>query len=208
MRNATPPVEIPRERIALLVIDLQNAFCHADGSLAQLGIDVAPLSAVVPNCVRLVEAARTARIPIIFSRMVYRRDYGDRGVMPHSIRPQLHGVQSCVIGTWDAALLDVVTVAAADYVLDKSQPSAFWGTALDSVLRGFDVRAIAVCGVTASMCVESTIRDAAHRNFLTFLATDATAEVDPRRYEGALLSMGYYFAHLRSTDELVSRWTG
>jgi hypothetical protein len=48
--EATPQaVTLDLERTAILVIDMQNDFCHPDGWLGHVGIDVAPAWAAFPN---------------------------------------------------------------------------------------------------------------------------------------------------------------
>ena len=51
---------LSREKTALLIVDMQNAFCKADVSIAQAGIDIGPLAAAIDPCHRLVAAACNA----------------------------------------------------------------------------------------------------------------------------------------------------
>ena len=68
-------------RTALLVVDMQNGFCKDDGSMARIGLDIAMLKDAVPGCRRLIEGARAAGVPVIYTRYVYRPDYADGGVL-------------------------------------------------------------------------------------------------------------------------------
>ncbi len=197
---------IGTERTALVVVDMQNAFCHRDGSLSQMGKDTGMCEAAVEPCRSLVVAARQSDVPVIFSRNVYRRDYSDRGIMPHEIRPSLKGVSACVIGTWDAALVDELVPGEHDHVFDKNRTSAFYGTGMEAVLRNLDIRTLVVCGVTSSMCVESTVRDAGQRDYRTFVVSDAIGELDRQRHDGALVTMAYMFAHVVMVHEVLADW--
>ena len=60
---------------------MQNAFCKAEGSMAQAGIDIGPLETAVDPCRRLLTAARNAGVRAIFTRYVYRADYADGGIL-------------------------------------------------------------------------------------------------------------------------------
>ena len=51
---------------AILVIDVQNDFCHPDGGQAKRGMDVSAMNAVVPNIIKLIEEGRKAGLPVIF----------------------------------------------------------------------------------------------------------------------------------------------
>ena len=195
-----------RDRTALLVIDMQNGFCHPGGSITAMGKDISMGRAAIAPCLRLVEAARAAGVPVIFTRIVYRADYADRGVMPYEIRPALKGLSSCVAGTWDAALIDEITPGPGEWVFDKNRPSAFHNCPMESTLRSLDVHTLVVSGVTTNICVESTVRDTAHRDYRTFVVADATGELERHRHEAALESMAYFFTHVVQVDEVLAAW--
>jgi Isochorismatase family len=50
-------------RTAIVVVDMQNDFCHPDGWLAYIGIDVAPARAPIEPLRRLLPALRQADVP-------------------------------------------------------------------------------------------------------------------------------------------------
>ena len=54
---------LSRKKTALLIVDMQNAFCKAEGSMVQAGIGIGPLAAAIDPCHRLVAAARNAGVP-------------------------------------------------------------------------------------------------------------------------------------------------
>jgi isochorismate hydrolase len=54
--------------------------------------------------------------------------------------------------------------------------------------------------------VESTVRDAANRDFLVFVVADAVAEFENADHRAALQSMGRLFARLTSVDEVTAAW--
>src|SRR6516162_6849676 len=56
-------VDIDLATTALLVVDMQNDFCHPDGWFAAKGIDASPIAAVLPMIERLTSASRAAGIP-------------------------------------------------------------------------------------------------------------------------------------------------
>ncbi|MEM9784371.1 MAG: cysteine hydrolase family protein, partial [Pseudomonadota bacterium] len=62
---------------ALVVIDMQRDFCGADGYVAQLGEDIAPLAACIPPTARCIAAARAAGMRVVFTRQGYRPDLAD-----------------------------------------------------------------------------------------------------------------------------------
>jgi ureidoacrylate peracid hydrolase len=90
-------------------------------------------------------------------------------------------------------------VEPGDFVLDKPRYSAFFGTSLDMLLAARGIRALMVGGVTTSMCVESTVRDAAQRDIRTFVLRDAVADFDAARHAASLSAMAFGFARVFET---------
>jgi ureidoacrylate peracid hydrolase len=191
---------------ALIVVDMQNGFVHERGSCAVSGFPVAELAPAVGPCRRAVDIARRAEVPIVFTRYTYRADYTDGGFMLREKFPMLVEAKALVAGSWDQAVLDEMDTRPGDFVVDKNRPSAFLGTPLESYLAGLGVQNVVVCGVTTNCCVETTVRDAAQRDFRTFVLADATAEWEPDRQAGALKTMGILFAHLLSVEQLDQAW--
>ncbi len=58
-------VQIDLARTAILVIDMQNDFCHPDGWLGHIGVDVAPARAPIAPLARLLPALRQADVPVL-----------------------------------------------------------------------------------------------------------------------------------------------
>src|SRR3972149_1791597 len=67
---------IDRKDTALLVVDIQNGFCHKDSAMARAGIDTTRQPAVVPNIVRIVRLCRAAGLRILSSGRVQSRNGG------------------------------------------------------------------------------------------------------------------------------------
>lgn len=191
---------------ALLVIDMQNGFCHPDGSFAKLGLDVSMCTGAIPGCASLASDARTADVPVIFTRYVYRADYRDGGVLVHDLMPALASAGSLAAGSWDAELVDELRPGPADFVVDKNRYSAFYGTGLEPILTSLGVRRLVICGVTTNMCVETTARDASQRDYHTFVVSDATGELDRARHDTALATLGFGFGRVVTGSEVAAAW--
>ena len=57
---------------ALLVVDMQNGFCHPDGSFPRIGRGLEGAMDAVRTAAVAVGQARRAGIPVVFTRHVYR----------------------------------------------------------------------------------------------------------------------------------------
>jgi ureidoacrylate peracid hydrolase len=201
-------VLLTKDKTILVVIDMQNGFCHAEGSFAKLGLDTSMTSSAIAGCARLVELARRADVPIVFTRYVYRPDYLDGGVLVQELMPVIAEIGSLAAGSWDAEIVDELCPDQRDFVIDKNRYSAFYGTGLDPILTSIGSESLVVCGVTTNMCVETTARDAMQRDYRTFVVRDATGELDAERHEFALATLGFGFGRIVTVDEIEAAWTG
>src|SRR5207253_7020616 len=86
--------------------------------------------------------------------------------------------------TWDTDIVDELRPQAGDAVIYKTRYSGFYETELDSTLKGRGVKTLIVVGVSTSVCVESTLRDAMYRDYRCLLVSDCTAERSEERRVG------------------------
>lgn len=201
------PNSAPRDvNWALLVIDMQNGFCHPDGSFAQMisgtNMNLDLLRAAIPRCHALIDFARAQSRPVIYTRYVYQAGYRDQDVLLRKY-PKMIELGSLAEGSWDAAIIDQLTPEPFDFVIDKSRYSAFYSTRLESLLTGMAVRSLAMCGVTTNICVESTARDAAQRGYDVSVIADATGEFTAVRHHNALEILEYGFSEVLSSDQFM-----
>ena len=193
---------------------MQNGYLHPDGSFAKLwphfegggGLELARLRRAIPGCIRLVDEARRAKIPVIYLTYVYRPDYRDGGVLIDEINPALRGVGYVADGTFDAEIIAELTPRAEDFIVKKSRYSGFHATQLDTVLTSLRATDLVICGVTTHFCVECTARDAHMRDYRAVIASDATDEVSETWKETALASFAIGFGWVQSVDEVVAGW--
>jgi ureidoacrylate peracid hydrolase len=60
------PIRIDLQRTAVVVVDMQNAFCGEGGMLELMGVDVKLIKTIVRPCVELVNAMRIKECKIIY----------------------------------------------------------------------------------------------------------------------------------------------
>lgn len=199
---------VQRRATALVVVDMQNGFCHPAGSFAQAGADVAGMAAAIDGCIRLVDAARTADVPIYFTRAVHEPGLADWPLLAElPLYAPLAAIGSCEEGSWDAAFVDDLPVRPEDRIVTKSRFSPFVETSIAEDLRADGIEDLVVCGVGTSACVESTVRDASQRSFRTFVARQATGDLSETAKENSLSIMGNLFGYAVDVDEVVSAWS-
>lgn len=168
---------------ALIVIDMQNGFCHPDGSHSRLGFGLEGGEWAVRNAAVAVGQARAGGVPVIFTRHLYRLGRADEG--PALIRnsPAIARQNGLAAGSWDAEIVDDLDCRADDLKVDKVRHDAFQWTSLEPLLRGLGVSRLMVCGVVTNLCVESTVRSAFMRDFPVTLIEDCCAAKTRRLHE-------------------------
>ena len=180
----------------LFVCDMQNDFVHPEGAFAKHGSQVDRSQALIPVIGRVLAAARQARIPVVFTRVINRPD----GV-GQSIRSS-RTIGALMEGSWGAEVVDELKNISTDFVIDKWRYSAFYATALETILRGLDARTVVLTGVSTSGGVDSTARDAEYRDFNVVVLRDGCTD-RPHLHEAALERIQLSFGQVMTSDEFV-----
>jgi ureidoacrylate peracid hydrolase len=186
------PIRFDLRRSALVVIDLQHDFCHPDGWLASIGVDITPARAPIGPVRSAVPVLRDAGASIVWVNWGTRPD---RVNLPPNVRHVYDpdgrevGIGSSVPtghpvlqrGSWGAALVEELEAVRHpdDVSIDKHRMSGFWDTELDSALRGLDVATLLFAGVNADQCVLATLIDAACIGYDVVFLEDACATTSP-----------------------------
>ncbi|MFC7688348.1 cysteine hydrolase family protein [Paeniroseomonas aquatica] len=111
-------------------------------------------------------------------------------------------------GTWDHAIVDGLAPQPGDLLVPKARYSGFAGTGLEQLLAARRVRTVLVAGVATNVCVESTIRDAYHREFFPVMITDATMAAGPGAQEATEFNVQAFFGWLTTGAELRAALLG
>ncbi len=185
------PVRVDLVRSALIVIDMQNDFCHADGWLAGIGVDVMGAGSAIKPLQAALPAARMAGMPVVWVNWGNRQDLanispalrhvydgaGAGGGLGDAIGPRKAPVLEK--DSWGAAIVDELEPEPSDIFVDKCRMSGFWDTPLDSILRNLKVDTLFFGGVNADQCVLHTLADASFLGYDTLLFEDASATTNP-----------------------------
>lgn len=194
------PIQVPaRERMltidlaraAVIVVDMQNDFCHPDGWLAHIGVDVTPARAPIGPLNALLPTLRTADVPVIWLNWGNRPDL--LNIPPnvvHIYKPSGQGVglgdplpgngaRVLERDSWAAAIVEELRVEPTDIHVAKHRFSGFQDTALDSILRNLRVDTLLFTGVNADQCVLNTLQDAGFLGYDCVLVEDCVATTSP-----------------------------
>lgn len=195
-------------RTALLVVDVQQDFCGADGKMAQYGADLSAIDPAVDQIERLLQGAHDRHIPVIFIQLVTDPATDSPGMKAWYTRqgydPE-EAVAVCRRGTPGADYYRIAP-AAHDYSVSKQRYSAFVGTNLELLLLGLGIRRLVVTGVTTECCVDSTIRDGAMKDYEVYVVEDACAAYEQEVHAMSIRILEMNFATVLTTAQLLSYW--
>lgn len=194
-----------RDRTALLVVDMQNGFCHREGTVGKSKLDVGVHEQVIPQIADLVQATHRAGMPVLWSRQEHT---------PFDVTRSRHRVDThtakleyipCLRGTWDADLLDQLKslVAEDDLVFTKHRASCFYNTNLEVELRMRGIDTLIITGVSTNYCVDSTIRDAYARDLDLYIVEDACACPWPELHDAVMKTNAIFHGEVVSTEQAL-----
>jgi nicotinamidase-related amidase len=184
-------VTLDLSRTAIVIIDMQNDFCHPEGWLAHIGVDVTPARKPIAPLQRLLPVLRGEGVPVIWLNWGNRPDRLNLSpALLHVYKPSgagvglgdaLPGSGAKVLerGSWSAAIVEELAAEPSDIHVAKYRMSGFQDTELDSILRNLAVTTVLFAGVNADQCVLCTLQDANFRGYDCLLLEDCVATTSP-----------------------------
>jgi ureidoacrylate peracid hydrolase len=184
--------KVAPQNCAVVLVDLQNDFCHPQGAWGKIVTDP-DLSKRVETIQSFLPAARSAGVPVLFLRTIY-----NRWTISPPIQEWWQAVGTgpiCMEGSSGADFYQV-SPQEKDRVVNKYRASGFMETDLDLTLRAKEVQTVLLGGVGVWGGLFDTARDAVAKNYHVFLLEDCIAGGKPeersmlielfRRYQGAV----------------------
>lgn len=184
------------KRPALLIVDVVRAYVDPDSPLYA---GTAAEDALKAN-VRLRDAADKAGIPVIMTGVQYHPGGEDGGVFFRKV-PALKAFER---GNPMADFLPELSPREQDVVITKQYPSAFFGTALASMLTALGIDTVMITGYSTSGCVRASALDAMQYGFIPYVISDACADRDPAPHDANLFDLRAKYAEVLTTSEVIN----
>ncbi len=207
-------LEVTLSEAALIVVDMQNAFLSKGGYLDLVGIDVSPAPKVIASVQAVIASARAAGLKIIYLQNGFDPEMKEVGGPTSPVyhksnalkfmrsNPEYQG-KLVTKGTWDYAFVDGIGPSAGEILVTKARYSGFAGTNLDMILRTHKITNLLLVGVNTNVCVESTLRDAYHREYFALMVADATFQSGPpAMMEATIFNIENFFGWVSTADEV------
>ncbi|MFT4890414.1 MAG: nicotinamidase-related amidase [Halobacteriales archaeon] len=187
-------MQLDPESTAVVVVDMQNGFCHPDGSLY-----APPSEDAVEPVADLVERARDAGVQVVYTRDVHPLEqFEDAHYYDEFERWGEHVVE----GSWEAEVVEELDVRASDHVVEKHTYDAFQETEMDGWLSARGIDDLVFCGTLANVCVLHTAGSAGLRDYRPILVEDAVGYIEEDHREYALEHADWLFGEVVGMDEL------
>ena len=204
--SASPDPMNMNNKQAVLVLDMQNDFCHSEGKMHGMVKDELARTDVVASSLRLVRAAQAKGVLSIVSPIHF--DYSQpASSAPEGIAAPIFEMRAFDGTSFGGELLEAFErLTHEDHVIKMSKPSlsAFTGTDLDRILKERGIEEIFVAGLLTNYCVENTVRDAFDLGYRVRVVEDATATFDTEQRDYAMNTIFPMLGKVVTVDEFSS----
>jgi ureidoacrylate peracid hydrolase len=202
------------DQAALIIVDMQNDYCHPDGAEAAMGAHVDVVGEMARRLRVYLTEARAVGVRSIFVRTLHS-PWTDSNVWLNrgAGRHRQTAVRVCLPGTWGAEFYAGVEPrnsidwdpANHDYVVTKHRYSGFVDTDLDLVLRTQGIKTLIMAGTASDGCVEATAYMGFMRDYAVVYLSDCTAASSAERHALALQRVRSW-ATVASAADVVEAW--
>jgi biuret amidohydrolase len=214
-RGAPEPDDpvLARGKLALLVIDVQNAYLarpepatlDADGRAAYdawTPFHERMHGTVIPTIRRMLDRFRGDGHEVLFARIgCQTKDGRDR-----SLSQKLPGWNNLLLpkDDWESQIVAAIAPQGDEIVLIKTTDSALTGTNLRLTLSNLGISQVICCGIFTDQCVSSTVRSLADESFTVIVIEDACAAGSDALHRHELEIINMIYCHVMGGDDLLA----
>ena len=181
-------------RPALVIVDMTLGFTDPGSPLA------CDLEEPVANIQKLLQAARDAEIPVIFTTVAYRES--DK-VTAAAFIAKVPALLTLEAGSRWAEIDPRIAPLETEPVLNKLFASAFYGTGLPSALAAAGVDTLITTGASTSGCVRATAVDALQYGYRPVVPREAVGDRNPDAHEANLYDIDAKYGDVVPTAEVL-----
>jgi nicotinamidase-related amidase len=182
-------------RPALAIIDMTLGFTDPESPLA------CDLEEPVANIARLLEVARHAEIPVVFTTVAYRES--DK-LTAAAFIDKVPALLTLEAGTRWAEIDPRIAPRETEPVLNKLFASGFFGTGLPSLLTAAGVDTLIITGASTSGCVRATAVDALQYGFRPVIPREAVGDRNPDAHTANLYDVDAKYGDIISVEEALA----
>lgn len=186
-------------RPVVMVVDVQRGFTSPECPLGQ------NMDATVNQIQKVLKEGRKKNVPIIYTKVAYRKDGLDAGVFGKKIPTLLEWFR---LGSSWEKIDSRLEPKSKDLVILKKMPSAFFGTDLSRVLRSKKTDTLIVTGCTTSGCVRATVVDSLSHGYRTVVPEECVADRSEGPHKANLFDMATKYADVLPVQKVIDYLSG
>jgi nicotinamidase-related amidase len=201
------PERLEPARTALLFFDMLNGHVKKNDPATK-----ARYAPVIACAVRLSEAARRARVVVVYATAHHRPDNATSAHLVTDTDNRLRPIPSgaarelkpvVAAGTWEAQVIDELKPQPQDYMIPKFRWSAFHQTYLDLALRNRNIDTLLISGGSTDVGVASTAYAARDLDYNLIIVSDACTSPEEDNHTQFMQRVFPRMARVRTVEEVV-----
>lgn len=211
--------KVSPSRTALIVVDMQEYFCHPDSALNRFAAELDTAAAreylarlttkTIPNIKTLLRVSRDQDCLVMFTEI--GSDRADGADLPKyladfSAQSRNTVGEPCIPPLSDptSRVLSELAPSGHELVIQKTTSGPLAGTTIDYTLRRHGIDTVVVTGVATDACVLGMCRELADSNFTVHVVDDASATFfGEASHAAALRVLDIGFATVETTDSVL-----
>ena len=182
------------DKPALLIIDYVTGFTDP---ACDLGSN---FDAEVAATAEVLDAARKADIPVIYTVVMFTKGMRDAGYFVKKA-PALKNLEE---GSHWTEIDPRIAPVTGEHIVVKKYASAFFGTNVGSLLTSSGCDTVIVTGATTSGCVRASVVDSLQYGFRTIVVREGVGDRAPGPHEANLFDMHAKYADVVSKEDVLA----
>ena len=191
---------------AILIIDPQNDFLSEGGAVWDLVGNEVQKYDVVNKLKKIKQIGEESGLSIFYSPHYYTEEEYNNWTHINFVDKVMFDRKMFLKGTWGAEFHHDLQPDNNTIVLSPHKGLSNFQTGdINVQLRQRNIQTLIIAGMSANLCVESHVRDAAEYAFDTIVVKDATAGAGVSATEAAMVNFGFLASEVLTTDEIMKR---
>jgi ureidoacrylate peracid hydrolase len=206
------PENLDLARTALLFFDMLNGHVKKNDPATK-----ARYAPVIACAVRLLEAARSAGLVVMYAAADHRPDNATSAHLVTDTDNRLRPIPAgrpgesrpvVAAGTWEAQVIDELKPQPRDYMIPKFRWSAFHQTYLDLALRSRNIDTLVISGGSTDVGVASTAYAARDLDYNLVIVSDACTSPEEDNHRQFMQRIFPRMARVRTAAQVLRMLAG
>ena len=202
---------IPADDVVLVLTHMQNEFAHPEGKGAEIVYKFLAESGSLERIRRLLDACRTASIPVIFHNETFRPGHPElreeRGGYCRGTGRVLGLARDgmAVRGTWGAEVIDELAPDPDrdEFVIHNAKVDPFTCSEFDILLRNLNRKILLLAGLACNFGIEMTARSGNERDYGICVVSDCVDRFLGEYSEMTLTHLLPIYGRVATADEII-----